>query len=120
MNTRFIILTLISSLILAGCIWIDDDGGDVYIPTGNAEEEVVYINNTGKLVDNYIDDELVGSVSPYDTMRIYSIHLDGTHSFYSQSRDLQLTWGPTMFTLGDGEIFTIYLEETGMKYSFEH
>jgi hypothetical protein len=102
---------LLVMLVVNGCIWIDDDGPGYT----NAEETVVYINRTDYVVDNYINDEFVGAVNPFSTLNVYSRYLDGRNEYYSACRDCSLTWGPTFFTLYDGEVFKIYLEETGMQ-----
>lgn len=114
MQFRILVAVLIIGIQCGGCIWIDDDDG-IYIPGGELEETVLYINRTGYFIDNIIDDEFVGTVGPYETLRVVSMHLDGPHVFYSTCRDCSLTWGPTTFTLGEGEIFRIYLEESGMR-----
>ena len=117
MKLRYIGLTVIALLVTGGCIWIDDDG-----PSGSYhddEETVIYINRTGYFIDNLIDGEFVGTVGPDSTLHITSRYLDGRHEYYSEARDAGLTWGPTMFTLYDGEVFRIYLEETGMSFSVD-
>ncbi|MCD4653320.1 hypothetical protein K8T06_05240 [bacterium] len=113
--TRIVLLTVLVSGILVGCIWIDDDN-DCYIPSGNAEEVVIYINMTSYIIDNYIDGDLVGSVGPDATLHVYSHYLDGQHMYESICQNCDLTWGPTTFTLRDGETFRIYLEKTGMRF----
>jgi len=113
--TQVVLFTLLISTVFGGCIWIDDDNGS-YVPGGNGEETIIYINRTEFVIDNYIDGDLVGSVGPYDTFHVYSQYLDGRHSYESLCRDCDLTWGPTVFTLWDGEEFRIYLEETGMRF----
>ncbi|MGB3975989.1 MAG: hypothetical protein WBM02_10990 [bacterium] len=105
--TISVMVLIITSL--GGCIWIDDSP-DHY----NAEETIVYINRTDYLVDNYINGEYVGSVNPFSTFYVYSRYLDGRNEYYSVCRDGTLFWGPTYFTLYDGEVFKIYLEESGM------
>ncbi|MBN1878764.1 hypothetical protein JW823_01520 [bacterium] len=111
---RFIILVIV---VLGGCIWIDDDGSPGINP--DAEETIIYINRTGLFVDNMIDGEFVGTVGPDSTLYITSRYLDGQHEFYSVAQDGNLSWGPTVFTLYDGEVFRIYLEETGMTFSVD-
>lgn len=102
---------LVIMLYINGCIWIDDSSPG-YV---NEEETVVYINRTDYVVDNYINGEFVGAVNPFSILHVYSRYLDGRNEYYSVCRDCSLTWGPTFFTLYDGEIFKIYLEETGMR-----
>lgn len=111
------VLVTVVIAVLGGCIWIDDDGTAIVYP--NLEETVIYINRTEWYVDNMIDGEFVGTVAPGSTLRVASLDLDGPHEFYSTARDTGLTWGPTTFTLYDGEEFKIYLEETGMSFAVE-
>ncbi|MBN1296346.1 hypothetical protein JXA80_06170 [bacterium] len=109
----FVLLVMVVS---GGCIWIDDE--DDGPPCCNLDETVIYINRTGFVVDNIIDDQPVGSVGPDETLTIVSPDLDGQHEYTSFSRDGSLTWGPTYFTLRDGEVFRIYLETSGSTAVF--
>ncbi len=116
MNRAFSFTIMILIMVfIGGCIWIDDR--PAYY---NAEETIIYINRTDYLVDNYINGEYVGSVNPYSTFHVYSRHLDGRNEYYSVCRDGALSWGPTIFTLYDGETFKIYLENSGMYSQSEH
>jgi len=110
-------LVVLSLVVMGGCIWLDD--GDSNNGYYNDEETVVYVNRTAYLVDNYIDGEFAGTVEPFQSLSIYSRNLDGRHEFYSVCRDCSLSWGPTYFTLYEGEVFRIYLEETGMNFSVD-
>ncbi len=114
MRKQYFFSTILVALVLGGCIWVDDDGSRNGFP--DYEETVIYINRTDWFVDNMIDGQLVGTVGPQESLRIQSWDLEGRHEFYSIARDTDLTWGPTVFTLYDGETFRIYLEETGMNF----
>ncbi len=108
-QVKYLFLILPMLISLTGCIWVDDRPGYY-----NAEETVIYINRTNYIVDNYINGEYVGAVMPFDRLYVYSRYLDGRNEYYSVCRDCHLEWGPTFFTLYDGEVFRIYLESTGM------
>lgn len=104
---------MMTSFFFSGCIWIDDDDDNHYYQ--NYEETIIYINNTSYSVDNFIDDEFVGAVAPNTELRVYGYDYDGSHKFYSKCIDCSLEWGPTYFTIRDGETFKIYLETSGMS-----
>jgi hypothetical protein len=110
-QVRHYLVLIVITVVFGGCIRVD--GSPSYY---NSEETVIYINRTGHVVDNYINGEYVGAVQPYDRLYVYSHYLDGTNEYHSVCRDCNLEWGPTFFTLHDGEVFRIYLEQTGMYF----
>ena len=116
MKVQMMAAVMLFAASLGGCIWIDDDDG-VYIPGGELEETVIYINRTAHTIDNTIDDAYVGSIGPGGSLEVVSLTLDGPHVYFSTCRGCDLTWGPTTFSLREGEVFRIYLEETGMRGS---
>jgi len=109
---RWIVVFMIPVL-LAGCVWIDDDDGccDEY------REHIIYINRTGCRVRNSIDGRVVGSVPAWGTMHEYGDDYDGYHTFFSEGENCNLEWGPTEFYLHEGETFRIYLEDGDMRTS---
>ncbi|GEM_PF-6669339 len=93
-----------------GCIWIDDDDDDC---CDEYVEEIIYINRTVYQVDNYIDDVYVGTVAADTELHVFGDNYEGRHTFFSDCVNCSLSWGPTQFTLREGETFRIFLEEGG-------
>lgn len=110
MKTK-IMLGILVVILMSGCIWIDDDHDDYCC--NNYEEEIVYVNHTNYSVDNFIDDEFVGSVTPDSELHVFGYDYDGYHVFYSRCINFEFEWGPDEFFIYDGETFTIYLEMDG-------
>ncbi len=106
------VLILLPLLFSSGCLIIDPDDD------WNETEKIVYVNHTGAYVENYIDDDYVGTVAPWSEMRTRSKYYDGRHKFYSIAADAEYEWGPDWFHVDDGETFVIDLYINGsMKFS---
>jgi len=106
-----ILLILLITICISGCIWIDDDDDDYY--GSNDREHIVYINRTDCSVENFIDRYNVGIVEPWSELHLYDWDYEGYHMFHSVCLDYDLEWGPDEFFIRDGETFRIYLEPDG-------
>ncbi len=99
-------------MLFQGCVWVDDDD-DCCPAYPNEQEHIIYVNLTNNYVENYIDEDFKGTVSPDSELHVYGYDYDGTHWFHSVCVDCEKEWGPDEFTIDDGETFTIYLENDG-------
>lgn len=113
MKKFFVLLTVLT---VSGCIWIDDDDDDGCCD--ELVEEIIYVNQTAYQIDNFIDDEYVGTVAPNTELHVFNDEYDGRHAFFSDCVNCSLSWGPTQFTIREGETFRIYLEDSGSMSSF--
>ncbi|MBN1354805.1 hypothetical protein JXA40_00890 [bacterium] len=112
MNWKPLAIILIA-LSFTGCIWVDDDDDDYY--WRDYVEHIIYINNTGYPIENFIDRHYVGTVDPWSELHVYDRDLEGYHLFYSDCVDCPLEWGPDEFYIHDGETFRIFLEADGAQ-----
>lgn len=99
-------MMLVFLMLMAGltsCIVIDDHEDFL-------REHVIFVNHTGWRIDNFIDDDFVGVVYPFEELHVSGRHLEGSHIFYSETTDGSFTWGPTRFYIDDGETLIIDLE----------
>ncbi len=96
-------LLLGASVFAAGCVIIDDGYG------GYDETEIIRFQNyTGLRVDNYIDEIFVGAVPAFGSIEIEGDY-EGIHLFESWGEDDLMHWGPSEFSILDGEIFVVDL-----------
>lgn len=99
-----LILVVMISMLTQSCIIVRDDDDD-----DDPLEKIRYINNTPYKVDNYIDDRYRGSVEPWSTYNVYG-DFEGTHKYFSEAVESTWEWGPSYFSLRDGQSFDIYLD----------
>ena len=102
-------------ILLQGCIWVEDDHENC---CWNEMETIVYVNQTGYEIDNYIDGSFVGTVIPRSDLAVYGEDYQNYHTFYSATSGGEREWGPTEFYVQDGETFKIYLEDGGLRDSW--
>jgi len=94
---------MVLALAVSGCWWLDDENLH--------REKLIVINYTNYTVRIYVDGEPEMSVGPLDTEeeRFYWWE-DDDHTFFGETPDGSLTWGPTERDVdrGDRVLIRIY------------